>query len=217
VKEELIQHFEIIEKNASAAQLRQSAIDKIKKAKQVCSGLVATIAFFWMMVHQFLETLSLSQEIERIMRDTLIPAHYLMIVSKKVKTAEQRQRIYQQAEQLLSALKNNTTWEHTEKSEQNRLSRAAKKCAQLFQRSSSCLEGRNGYLSLRHHGLHHLSTRKLGALTAIHNYFITQRDKTTAAERFFEQKPRSLFEYLMKKLPTVPRPALQKAVLRRVA
>jgi hypothetical protein len=217
VKEELMQHFEIIEKNASAAQLRQSAIDKIKKAKRVCSGLVATIAFFWMMVNQFLESLSLSQEIEQIVRDTLIPAHYLMIAGKKFKTAEQRQCIYQKAEALLATLKNNPIWSNTDKAEQDRLSSAAKKCAQLFQRSSSCLEGRNGYLSLRHHGLHHLSTRKLGALTVIHNYFIKRPDNTTAAERFFEQKPRGLFEDLMKKLPTVPRPALQKAILRKVA
>lgn len=217
VQEELMQHFDVIEKNASAAQLKQSAIDKIKKAKRVCSGLVATIAFFWMMVNQFLESLSLSKDIEEIMRDQLIPAHYLMIAGKKSKTAEQRKPIYQKAEELLSVLKDNTTWENMDKTEQDRLSSAAKKCAQLFQRSSSCLEGRNGYLSLRHHGLHHLSTRKLGALTVIHNYFITQPDNTTAAERFFEQKPRNLFDYLMKNLPSVPRPSLQKAILRRAA
>jgi transposase len=217
VQKELMQHFEVIEKNASAAQLKQSAIDKIQKAKRVCSGLVATIAFFWMMVHQFLESLSLSQDIEKIMREVLIPMHYLMITSKKSKTVEQRACINQQADQLLSQLKNNTAWNNTDTTEQNRLSNAAKTCAQFFQRSSSCLEGRNGYLSLRHHGLHHLSNRKLGALTVIHNYFITRSDNTTAAERFFEQKPRSLFEYLMQKMPSVPWPVLQKAVLRRVA
>jgi hypothetical protein len=217
VQEELMQHFDIIERNASAAQLKQSAIDKITKSKRVCSGLVATIAFFWMMINQFLESLSLSKDIEEIMRDQLIPAHYLMIAGKKLKTAEQRKLVYQKAEELLSVLKNNAIWENINKEEQNRLSSVAKKCAQLFQRSSSCLEGRNGYLSLRHHGLHHLSTRKLGALTVIHNYFIMKPDNTTAAERFFEQKPRNLFDYLMKNLPSVPRPSLQKAILRRAA
>ena len=42
--------------------------------------------------------------------------------------------------------------------------------AELFQRSRSCVEGRNGQLSLYHHGCHRLSDRKLAALTAIHNY-----------------------------------------------
>ena len=218
VQNELIQHFDVIEKNASAAQLKQSAMDKIKKAKRVCSKLVATISFFWMTVYQFLESLSLSPEIEKIMRDTLIPAHYLMIVSKKSKTAEQRKHIHQQAQLLLTQLISNSVWKNTDITEQNRLSDIAKQCAQIFQRSSSCLEGRNGYLSLRHHGLHHLSSRKLGALTVIHNYFIKQTDNTTAAERFFEKKPRSLFDYIMQKMPSLARPAsLQKAALRRAA
>lgn len=47
------------------------------------------------------------------------------------------------------------------------------------------MEGRNGQLSLHHHGKHHLSERKLSALTAMHNYFIRRPDGTTAAERFF--------------------------------
>lgn len=217
VQEELLQSFNIIEENATAAQLKSSAIDKIKKAKRVVSGLVATIAFFWMMVHQFLESLSLSQEVKTIVEDILIPAQYLMIAGKKSKTAEQRKNIHKQSEQLLSQLDGNITWKQTGTEERKRLISSAKKCAQMFQRSSSCLEGRNGYLSFRHHGLHFLSSRKLNALTVIHNYFITQTDNTTAAERFFEKKPRNLFDYIMQQMPSVARPSLQRAILRKVA
>jgi Family of unknown function (DUF6399) len=217
VQEELLKNFNIIEANAEAAQLKPSAIDKIKKAKRVVTGLVATIAFFWMVVNQFLESLSLSEEIKAVVEDILIPAHYLMIAGKKSKTAEQRKCIQARAEQLLFQLHGNAVWEVTDTEEKNRLISAAKKCAHMFQRSSSCLEGRNGYLSLRHHGLHYLSSRKLNALTVIHNYFITQRNNTTAAERFFEQKPRSLFDYIIQRMPSVARPSLQRAILRRAA
>jgi len=58
--------------------------------------------------------------------------------------------------------------------------------AQVFQRSSSCVEGRNGVLSFRHHELHNIGERKRLVLTALHNYFIIRTDRTTAAERFFE-------------------------------
>jgi PAS domain-containing protein len=217
VQDELLQHFNVIEENAKAAQLNQSAIDKIKKAKRVCSGLVNTISFFWMLVYQLIDSLFLSKEMEQLMRNILIPAHYLMIASKKYKKAEERKRIYQQAMQLLISLEDNPTWKHLNKIEQGRLTDAARNCAQLFQRSSSCLEGRNGYLSLRHHGLHHLSTRKLGALTVIHNYFITRSDNTTAAERFFGKKHKNLFEYVIEKMPSLSRPSIQKAILRRAA
>ena len=217
VQQELMQHFETIEATASTAQLRQTAIDKIQKAKRVCAGLVATMSFFWMMVQQFLESLSISPELEQIIREILLPATYLMLAAKKAKTAELKAQIRQSAEELLFRLQDNDTWVNTALPEQERLKKAAKACAQLFQRSSSCLEGRNGYLSLRHHGLHHLSTRKLGALTVIHNYFIKRADQSTAAERFFEQKPRDLFEHIMQEMPSIPRPALQTAALRRAA
>ena len=76
----------------------------------------------------------------------------------------------------------------------------------MFHRSSSCVEGRNGYLSLRHHGLHHLSDRKLAVLTVIHNFFIRRDDNTTAAERFFEKTHRDMVEELVQKMPYPPRP-----------
>jgi len=217
VQQDLVQHFDTIEQNASAANLRESSLEKIKKAKRVCSGLVATMAFYWMMVNQLIESLSLSCKHEQLLRDALIPAHYLMIASKKAKTAERRHQIKQQAEQLFSVLENNEVWANTEQIDQGILMSAAKECAQQFQRSSSCLEGRNGYLSLRHHGLHHLSERKLGALTVIHNYFTSRADHTTAAERLFSKKPRDLFKHITETLPSASRPALQAVAVRRAA
>lgn len=217
VQQDLLQHFDTIEQKASAANLRETALDKIKKAKRVCAGLVATMAFYWMMLDQLIESLSLSFKHEQLLRETLIPAHYLMIASKKAKTAELRHQIKEKSEELFSNLKDNQAWIDTEQIDQNLLMSAAKECAQLFQRSSSCLEGRNGYLSLRHHGLHHLSERKLGALTVIHNYFTERADRTTAAERLFGKKPRNLFEHITKMMPSVSRPALQMVAQRRAA
>ena len=82
----------------------------------------------------------------------------------------------------------------------------ARQCAELFQRSSSCVEGRNGQLSLRHHGLHRLTPRKLGALKVIHNYLVERPDGSTAAERFFGSRPQPLFAWLLARLPLPARP-----------
>ncbi len=69
----------------------------------------------------------------------------------------------------------------------------AQRLAAVFQRSSSNVEGHNGYLSLRNHQLRGLEQpRQRECLTAIHNFFLTRDDGTTAAERFFGQKPRSM-------------------------
>ena len=88
--------------------------------------------------------------------------------------------------------------------------RLAREWSGWFQRSSSCVEGRNGQLELRHHSLHRLSKRKLEALTAIHNYWL-KRGGTTAAERFFGKKPADLFAWLLERLPLPARPARQRS------
>ena len=217
VQSELEQHFETIKIQATAAGLRQTSLDKIKKAHRVCAGLVLTMNFFWSMVRGTLENMSLSTASERLVQNQLIPIYYLAISGRKAKTAELRQAIKQQSERLGAELQEDSNWLSLAKEEQEQLTEVAKSCAQLFQRSSSCLEGRNGYLSLRHHGLHHLSDRKLGALTVIHNYYITRQDKTTAAERFFNQKPRNLLTYLIRNLPSVSRPTLKMVANRRAA
>src|SRR5205823_4854616 len=86
----------------------------------------------------------------------------------------------------------------------------ARACAGLFQRSSSCVEGRNGRLSLFHHGQTRLSEKRLQALSAVHNYVVRREDGTTAAERFFGHKQRDAFSWLLERLPELPRPAAKR-------
>jgi hypothetical protein len=77
----------------------------------------------------------------------------------------------------------------------------------VFQRSSSNVEGRNGYLSLRSHQLRGLDLpRKRKCFTAIHNFFLTRPDGTAAAERFFGQKPRSMFAAILESVALAPAP-----------
>jgi hypothetical protein len=77
--------------------------------------------------------------------------------------------------------------------EQNQLKQQAKTLAEVFQRSSSNVDGRHGYLSLRNNPLRGRERpRKRACLTAVHNFFLTRADGTTAAERFFGQKPHSM-------------------------
>jgi len=91
--------------------------------------------------------------------------------------------------------------------EQDQLKDKAKTLAEVFQRSSSNMEGRNGYLSLRNHQLRGLDhPRKRTCLTAIHNFFLTRTDGTTAAERFFGQKPRSMFAAILAAVEIQPAP-----------
>src|SRR2546428_9117128 len=91
--------------------------------------------------------------------------------------------------------------------QQAQLQHTAQRLAEVFQRSSSHVEGRNGYLSLRNHQLRGLDhPRKRACLTAVHNFFLTRADGMTAAERFFGQKPRSMFAAILESVEIPPAP-----------
>jgi hypothetical protein len=90
---------------------------------------------------------------------------------------------------------------------QERLKQEAAKLAEVFQRSSANAEGCNGYLSLRNHALRGLDhPRKRACLTAVPNFLLTRPDGTTAAERFFGQKPRSMFAAILEAVEIPPAP-----------
>jgi hypothetical protein len=83
----------------------------------------------------------------------------------------------------------------------------AQTLADVLQRSSSPVEGRNGYLSLRNHQLRGLERpRKRTGLTAVHNFFLMRPDGPTAAERFVGQKPRSMFAAILDAVELPPAP-----------
>ena len=135
---------------------------------------------------------------------------YLDYASRRASKAEQRQRL-QTLSQSLYVRARDGPLRCLDASQQEAVEQMIAQCAGLFQRSSSCVEGRNGQLALHHHGLHRLSTRKLNALTTVHNYFIQRADGTTAAQRFFGAPPRDLFDWLLKRLSLPPRPRCHRA------
>ena len=148
------------------------------------------------------------------MSNYLIPGHYLELAASKERDVDVKADIFKKARELLSivdSLENPGEVNSDCKIEQ--LEKAARDCAQIFQRSSSCVEGRNAQLALRHQGIHRLSNQHLQALTVMHNYYIRRQDGTTAAERLFEAKPNDLFEFLLDKMdyPARPRNRLKLA------
>lgn len=69
-------------------------------------------------------------------------------------------------------------------------------CAK-YQRTSSAVKDRNGYLSKLHHAHHGFSEQSLNVLTIIHNFDLRRYDGTTAAQRLFGYNfPDELYEKL---------------------
>lgn len=181
--------------------------ERIEKAWRVTEKMTTTLAFYFCMIESLVKDMDLSDDKRNLMQSCLIPGFYLQKVFRKEKDPEQKEMIRQKSQELLSVLRDrNGPLSESGDGEINRMVRTAKECAGFFQRSSSCVEGRNAQLSLHHHGMHRLSDRKLKGLTVIHNFYLKRPDGTTAAERFFENKPINMFEWLVEKMPLPARP-----------
>jgi hypothetical protein len=207
----LNQSFNEIAIVANEIQLSASSIKKITKARKSVVDMLATISFFHFTIQAKIEALSLAPTVESAVLEHLIPAFYIRRVAQKAKTAEDRRRLQAKSAQMLAQLNScDSPFSDLSKDEISVIENVAQECVGLFQRSSSCVEGRNGQLSLRHHGLHRLSNRKLSALTVVHNFFIKRKDETTAAERFFGKKPNDLFSFLLDEVDIPGRPAKKR-------
>ncbi len=205
VERTLNTRFDKGEQLANQWDVPKSGQQSIAKARKNVGNMVATIAFFWQMVLLKMTALNLPEAIRQSLASTLLPAIYFEYASKRASKAEERQRL-QALSQLLRVQARDGPLRDLPTSQHEEVERVLADCAGLFQRSSSCVEGRNGHLALHHHGLHHLSTRKLQALTTVHNYFLERADGTTAAQRFFGAGGRDLFDWLLNRLPLPPRP-----------
>lgn len=210
VYRELRKRFAQVEAVASGAQLPERCHQGIAKARRVLHALVWTLAFCLRQIAQRLDEERLAPEVRQVVQEKLLPAAYLRRAAAKATSAETRKLLLQKAESLaqeggMSPLLHVFTPE-----QRTHLDHVVRDCADLFQRSSSCVEGRNGQLALRHHSLHRLSKERLEALTAVHNYFVTRPDGTTAAQRFFGHEPDDLIGYLLDHLDLPSRPAKKR-------
>jgi hypothetical protein len=206
--------FHQIRALATAAGLAEAAFSRIQKAYRVVLAMIATIGFFHRTVQQRVAAAALEPSVARLVLKFLIPGLYLHAVAGKLPTAAERTALRQRAQSLLGTLQSSAVWVALSSTVQQDLHRLARDCAQLFQRSSSCVEGRNGYLALRHHQLRRLSDAKLGVLTALHNYVCKRPDGTTAAERFFGAKPDDLLDTLCDRVALPARPRATRSAPR---
>jgi hypothetical protein len=207
IAEDLQRHIDTIRTIAQHEHLSEACLDRIEKAKRVIPKMQATIEFVSGYVRQQVSQLDLAPPAAFAMHARLIPSYYLeRVASTRPVTAGEPLRAL--AERLRTPLfASNGAFGALSPVEQDQLTSKAKTLAEVFQRSSSNVEGRNGYLSLRHHALRGLDhPRKRACLTAVHNFLLTRPDGTTAAERFFGQKPRSMFAAILGSVEIPPAP-----------
>jgi hypothetical protein len=192
---------------AQQEALSQNCVERIDKAERVVPKMQATIEFVSRYVSQQVAQLDLTPPASFAVHAKLIPAYYLDRVAG-TRTVSDGEPLRELAERLRAPLvEPGGVLSALSPEAQHHLHDEAKRLAAVFQRSSSNVEGRNGYLSLRNHQLRGLDLpRKRACFTTIHNFLLTRPDGTTAAERFFGQKPRSMFAAILNSVELAPAP-----------
>ena len=202
----LQERFDALKRIATEAGLSERSIAGLAKAERLLPTLKASLAFFHERVDRRVAALALAPEQASVVTTQLVPAAYLERAANRAQLAADKAALRNTAHERRRAGLHALVAAGVDEPQRDRLFAVASECADLFQRTSSCVEGRNGQHALHHHHLHEVSATRLEALTVIHNYFILRPDGTTAAERFFGHKPNDLVEHLLKTVRVPPRP-----------
>ena len=200
-------HIDTIRTIAQHEHLSPTCLERIAKAERVVPTMQATIEFVSGSGRQQVHQLALAPPESYAMHAHLMPSYALdRVASTRTVTAGVPLRA--PAECLRTPLfEPGGALGTLSPMAQSQLKDTAQTLAEVFQRSSANVEGRNGYLSLRHHPLRGLDhPRKRACLTAMQNFFLTRPDGTTAAERCCGQKPRSMFAAILEAVDIPPAP-----------
>jgi hypothetical protein len=211
VQERLERPLEKLVKMVEEAELSEKASIEVWKGYDWMVAVLAVVSWFWQMARQRVEGMNLPEEAEQAVYRELLPGLYWQQQTRRGRDAEQKRKRQELSEKLLKqAWREGGPLSRLGEEERKEVQRQAQQIAGLFVRSSSCVEGRNGRLSLLQHGHVRMSSRRLKAQTVIHNYLTRREDGSTAAERFFGRQQRDLFGHLLQGLPNLPRPAAKR-------
>ena len=161
---------------------------------------------WWQWVIQALATETQEVDLQNWVLTALLPWVYWLQQADKTRQPHLKSRYQQAASDAYDQLMAQTmTLQMDAPQHQHWVQWCQWMCAK-YQRTSSAVEGRNGYLSQRHHVNRGFSHQSLKVLTIIHNFDLKRPDGTTAAQRLFRQPFPDLFEWILSTIDELPMP-----------
>jgi len=184
-----------------------------RKSQNQLSDVVAVIPLWHNLVADELENVELEESTKKWFTNFLLPQTYWEQALKKTKYAPQRDFIKQQIT-LCNAFEDQIK-ETLSNDEYKKIKEKAIYLTSKFQRASSQVEGRNGFLSQINHNQKGFNKKRLEVMTVIHNFDTRGIDGKTPAQRLFghQMSFEPLFEFIIKNIDDLPRPRKRKISL----
>jgi hypothetical protein len=185
-----------------------------KFATQI-DDLAAVIDTWWLWVEEYLEPYDLDDDYTFWLRECLLPAIYWQVQAERTTQPHLKNCYQQAADQALDAFQRHPLTQDMTEGDLAYWQPWAEYMVAKFQRASSAVEGRNGYLSQLHHTGRGISPQRLQVLTVIHNFELKRPDGTTAAQRLFGREFPDLFDWLVKQMGDLPLPRTSRTTVTR--
>ena len=187
--------------------------DTLAKVRKQLAGIAALVDFWWQTVRQDLTQLAMTPRWTQWAEEWLLPlmdwqeqlhrtrcpgqkAQIALVLQAVEEAFERHPRTRQLTPEVLAGWQ---AW--------------AAEHARAFQRASSAVEGRNGYLSQMQHNHRGLPTRRYQVWTVLHNFACRAADGTTPASRFFRRSFPDLFESVLSQIDVLPMPRQRRQAL----
>jgi hypothetical protein len=185
-----------------APQKSQDALERWHKEIRNLSGILHA---WWQWALQALTDQTQDSDTQDWVLTVVLPWVYWHQQSHKTRQPQLKQGYLQAAQKAHSRFLAHSFTQSLEQSQQQMWVDWAIWICAKFQRTSSAVEGRNGYLSRLHHANRGFTEQSLKVLTIIHNFDLKRQDGTTAAQRLFDKPFPDLFESVVLNMGDLPR------------
>jgi hypothetical protein len=183
--------------------VKKGILDKVRKQLASVSALAD---FWWQTVWHDLAQMALTPRWKQWVDELLLPLMYWQEQLSRTRCPEQKAQIAWALQAIQDAFERHPCTGRLAPEVLAGWKAWAGEHAHAFQRASSAVEGRNGYLSQMQHNHRGLPTRRYQVWTVLHNFDCRASDGTTPAARFFRREFPDLFESVLAQRDELPRP-----------
>ena len=178
----------------------------LKRVKNQIADIAELPGVWWIWVDASLESYSLDTLTQSWLKETLLPLLYWQEQIQKTQSADKRLCYQQALERAQQQWQRHPMSSKIDEQTLEKWKQWGLEKVRGFQRTSSAVEGRNGYLSQMNDNRRGLNQQRLKVMSIIHNFDIYDQDRTTPAQRLFRREFPDLLEALIEQVQDISRP-----------
>jgi hypothetical protein len=190
--------------------VKQATLAKVRKQ---LAGIAALVDCWWQTVHQDLTQIAMTPSWTQWADELLLPLLYWHEQLRRTRCPGHKAQIALVLQAVEEAFERHACTRQLTPEVLAGWKAWAAEHAKAFQRASSAVEGRNGYLSQMQHNHRGLPMRRSQVWTVLHNFDCRAADGTTPASRFFRRSFPDLFERVLSQIDELPMPRQRRQTI----